>query len=380
MLTKKMKVVPLVISTVVAACAAPAPVADSGVTPQSLTCTDDAGTWCRPTITVNEPINRVWGTSGTDLWFVGDKGTVVRYFQADAGQPMAWSKITTATTYNLYSIWGSSAKDVWIAGAGPTYTATTVFHYVQGAIPAWVPISSTTTKMDINALWGFGDGATINYAGCSATAGSFASNGSGWKTEILPPDVHAQAAWAASAEDQWIVGRTQNGIGISGPRGADSAQGRILRKQANGAWSETNGTGLAILAQELEANLATGMWFTDIHGTSATDIWAVGTKGLVAHFDGTQWTQLIPEKVDGANLYGVWPVSPTEVWMSGGVLGNGTTADVTKLIKYTNVDGVANWEAIEPPANAGVFYRLWIDKTTKVVWVGGTKGIFRYKP
>jgi hypothetical protein len=52
-----------------------------------------------------------------------------------------------------------------------------------------------------------------------------------------------------------------------------------------------------------------------IHGTSTSDVWAVGADGVVLHFDGTDWKSMnlgMP-----TNLTGVWASSPTDVWLVG---------------------------------------------------------------
>lgn len=57
----------------------------------------------------------------------------------------------------------------------------------------------------------------------------------------------------------------------------------------------------------------------DIWGLSTSDIWIVGVKGYIAHYDGVSFTQT----ASGTNehLYGVWSSSATDVWAVG---DNGT--------------------------------------------------------
>jgi hypothetical protein len=45
----------------------------------------------------------------------------------------------------------------------------------------------------------------------------------------------------------------------------------------------------------------------EVHGSSATDVWAVG--GAILHFDGQAW-----KKNDPRAASGVWAISPTEAW------------------------------------------------------------------
>ncbi len=53
----------------------------------------------------------------------------------------------------------------------------------------------------------------------------------------------------------------------------------------------------------------------DIWGTSATDLWAVGRRGYIGHFDGQVWTTH-PSGTD-LDLTGVWGTSSADVWAVG---------------------------------------------------------------
>jgi hypothetical protein len=57
---------------------------------------------------------------------------------------------------------------------------------------------------------------------------------------------------------------------------------------------------------------------TSVHGSSATDVWAVGLGGVALHWDGRAWTSY-PTGLDiSGDLYGVWVRSPTEAYAVGG--------------------------------------------------------------
>ena len=353
------------------------------------TCTDSTGTWCRPVPAVSETINRIWAPSNSDLWFVGNGGTVVRYTSSTAGQPKTWTRLIPGTTTNLYAIWGSSSKDVWVGGeviaenirdTSGVYMYTeykSVYHYVEGATPSWSSYPSRASIDDINVLWGFSASGDIRFGGCYMTTGLFPTDGGDWTIGRFPNIARIYGAYAASAADEWVVGRVA-GSGKSGPQGATSAVGKMYRQQNDGGWKEAGNANLKLWSAELETAAGAGAWFSDIQGTSATDIWAVGTKGLVAHYDGKQWG-LVDAGVT-ANLYGVWPVSATEVWVAGGEKPSGATTDQPKLYRYTNVSGKATWQPISPPSDAGTLYRVWLDSASGEVWLTGTTGILRYRP
>ena len=352
-----------------------------------MTCTDNAGTWCRPTTTATIPtMNRIWGMNGKELWFVGNGGAVWRYSSAATGQPLAWTKIELgmATNPNLYAIAGNSATDVWFGGAWgskPSGAFANIFHYVLGAKPQVYGDYGSNVGDEINALWSDGNDGGIFLAGCGDTV-NFRENDTGknWSSAFFNGGANLYGAWPASASDVWLVGRNLSGAsgppGVSGPKGAASSVGRMFRNQNDGGWKDANSTGLKLWSTQLEAAANGGAWFSDIRGTGPNDVWAVGTKGLVARFDGGTWG-LVDAGVGTTNLYGVWPVSASEVWIVGGTAG---TPDQPKIVKYTNVGGKETWENITAPANAGVLYRVWVTSDTSSVWLVGTSGILRYKP
>jgi hypothetical protein len=52
-----------------------------------------------------------------------------------------------------------------------------------------------------------------------------------------------------------------------------------------------------------------------IAGTAANDIWLVGEKGCVAHFDGAEWSE-VPSGFE-ERLNGVWAATPSCAWAIG---------------------------------------------------------------
>lgn len=54
--------------------------------------------------------NAVWARSSSDIWIVGDQGTLLHY---DGG---SWKKMDAGTSRNLLSIWGDALGNVWILG------------------------------------------------------------------------------------------------------------------------------------------------------------------------------------------------------------------------------------------------------------------------
>ena len=54
-------------------------------------------------------------------------------------------------------------------------------------------------------------------------------------------------------------------------------------------------------------------------GTSSSDVWVVGDRALVLHYDGKQWSRVPVGGLEGLrpDLYAVWTAEPGHVWIGG---------------------------------------------------------------
>ena len=71
------------------------------------------------------PLTKIWGVSPSDVYFIGNLGTIVHYDGSE------FSRIESGTNVNLYSITGSGPNDVWISGENLSIgeNRTTLLHY-----------------------------------------------------------------------------------------------------------------------------------------------------------------------------------------------------------------------------------------------------------
>jgi hypothetical protein len=204
----------------------------------------------------------LWASAPADVWAVGERGLVLHW---DGGR---WSE--QHLTGDLRFIWGRSGNDVWIndCADGSYHWNGSVWNRVRGELP--------------HAL----KGSCLVLGGASATDVVALArhtlvhwNGAAWVHERtadgdqVPLKVGASisALWSVpSSGDLWAVGAEGVGPGFDG-------WPLILRRSA-GAWSQfpTPRTEGAVLS----------VW-----GDRDDDVWAVGTKGLVLHWDGTAWSQ-----------------------------------------------------------------------------------------
>ena len=81
----------------------------------------------------------IWGSSESDVFAVGDGGTILRF---DGG---VWSPMTSSTTNDLVDVWGSASNDVFVTG-----DAGTILHY-DGSDWTSVPVNVTDP---IGRMWG----------------------------------------------------------------------------------------------------------------------------------------------------------------------------------------------------------------------------------
>lgn len=55
-----------------------------------------------------------------------------------------------------------------------------------------------------------------------------------------------------------------------------------------------------------------------LHGSGPADVWAVGAGGVTVHFDGQSWREvLLPVPTTGKSLIAVWSLGPTDAWAVG---------------------------------------------------------------
>lgn len=64
------------------------------------------------------PLRAVFGTSDTQVYAVGDSGTILRYDGA------SWSAMTSNTTRHLYGVWGLASGEIYAVGQNGT-----ILHY-----------------------------------------------------------------------------------------------------------------------------------------------------------------------------------------------------------------------------------------------------------
>ena len=194
----------------------------------------------------------VWGSSATDVFAVGESGTILQYDGSN------WSKVTSGTTKYLYGIWGSSATDVFAVGESGT-----ILHY-NGT--SWSSVDSGTVE-HLRDIWGssaddvfvVGDNSTILHY-----------NGSSWSSINSGTTAWLLGIWGSSGMDVFAVGGYYDGTGGWSDRA--SWDGGVILHYDGISWTEMKND----IAEHLYS-----VW-----GSSATDAFAVGAYGTILQYDG----------------------------------------------------------------------------------------------
>jgi photosystem II stability/assembly factor-like uncharacterized protein len=223
------------------------------------------------------------GTAADDLWLGASAynlhfdGTAWTPVVNKAGRQRAWWEVSAV-----------SKRDVWAVGPKGS-----VAHY-DGT--AWTEQQLAGIEYDLLHVLAFANQEVWVTAG---PAGLVRFDGKQW-TPVTAPALQGLALhrlWGTSPQDVYVQ--------ISQ---SDDGSPAVVHFDGHDFKSLT-------LGSEAGANYA-------VHGSSAQDVWAVGTRkkswgrgGQILHFDGKAWTAT-PIPVDEV-LWDVYAVSPTQAWACG---------------------------------------------------------------
>lgn len=272
--------------------------------PMPDTCSPALFCWSNP-LPQGNPIRGTFALGPTDVWAVGDAGTVLHY------NGTAWSLVSSGVAADLYAVWASGASDVFAVGEKGT-----VIHWNGTAFSAQTSGLGTATAL--RGVWGTGSG-NVFAVGDGGNIIRYA----GGTTWGAPNMVSADTLNAISGVDQ-------NNIYAVGNNGAVAYfNGSTWTKQTvNAPANATNlfgvasngGTSFAVGAGGTIIKLSAGTWSTDtsptsqqlnaIFGRTATDFWAVGATGTRIRYTGT-WADASGADGGMADLYAVSGSSTT---------------------------------------------------------------------
>lgn len=269
-------------------------------------------------------LNRLWGTAPTDLWAVGDGGTILGF------DGKTWSRARSGTTDALVAVAGRARGDAWAIGRERT-----LLRLRDGLWSPWRPAADAGRALawptagefrDVVALpngesWvvgGVDRGAALDggdeLAG-NCLVGRFSADA--WQFDEDDSCTALVEVWGRAPDDVWARGGADvihwNGKWLTkNPRGR--AAPLVGRHGVAGGWrlqidwgSGTAGTMLhpTHTPRAEQAPRARDFW-----AFGPNDVWTLGADGALAHFDGKRWEEGdLPVKIKG-----VAGVAADDVW------------------------------------------------------------------
>jgi hypothetical protein len=252
----------------------------------------------------------VWGTSASDVYVVGDKGSI---FHFDGSN---WSEVGPFSGPVNRAVVGGSANDVLVVG---DYGE--LLHW-DGA--SWA-LQSSELIYNLYSLWGASS--TSLFAGGAGVILHF--DGTTW-TRMTGDELQGYtfgSIWGASATDVYAVGY----------RFGTPDRGAVFHYDGT-AWT-------AMMEDQVPSPKV--VW-----GASATAVYAAGDDDLVLHYDGAAWTEILGTRRPGGRLYSMWGSSATDVFVAGAngdMLHHGTGSGFGHMNSGTNshIEGIWGFSSQE---------------------------------
>ncbi|MFL5531919.1 MAG: WD40/YVTN/BNR-like repeat-containing protein [Gemmatimonadales bacterium] len=255
-------------------------------------------------------------------------GSVTEIVFAVACEPPTsspWTRLETGTSFSLYSIWGSSPEDVFTVGEPGGRFEAGIFHY----------------------------------------------DGQAWSQQSTESGVTLYGVWGSGGSDVFAVG--------SSPLGAKGYDGVILHYDGT-AWTPMAGPGVGTGSGSVQVELFS-VW-----GASSTDVFAVGEAGsdfnraLIAHYDGTHWSEMPLELGGDRVLRDVSGSSGQDVYAVGffdastSLKGKFSLAARARLFSegvIFHYDG-STWQEAQPAAANLSYNGVWAAAANDVFVVGAS--------
>jgi hypothetical protein len=219
-----------------------------------------------------EQLHGIWGSSASDVFAVGDAGTILHY---DGNR---WTPMTSGTSVDLADVWGSAHDDVFVTG-----DAGTILHYDGDD---WTPVTVQVTD-PIGRMWGTADGAGNVQLFAIVTDGTTALlefDGGSWHG-MRRPSIPG-------------IERFTDVTGILGQFSFPMAKGLVFVGENGGAFE------LSLTSRDWWV-MATGVQedLVAVHGSTWFDLVATGKSSTMIRHDGHKWVPV--EDVVGGDLLAI---------------------------------------------------------------------------
>ena len=265
-----------------------------------------------------EDLHAVWGTGASNVYAVGSNNTVVRY------DGKVWAPRTVISGKHAYQdVWASSPTDIYLCGENGKLiqwdgnkTANDLENYYKDTIYGVWGLSS-------NAIWAVGQESSkfhIPYLKKKTTTM--------WQDDTDIYKFTYTNLWAVWAENpvHFYVLADSDVLEFKSNKWQQMNLPLSASKKLYDLWG-TSSTNIYVTGSNniyrYDGKTATAVWTSKtahevraIWGSGASDIFAVGSAGLILHFNGTSWHEQV---VDGSKpgkffkaLEGVWGTAKGE--------------------------------------------------------------------
>jgi len=289
----------------------------------------------------------VWGTALDNIYAVGAEGTLLHF------TGVTWAELPqpgSGVVAQFNDLWGTAWNDLYVANNG----APQLLHFngstwearcsglldegkaVWGVSPSEVYVGGLARNSFFGGIIRYTGSSCIEEVGDNDEHGVITdlwgtSNGHVYAAALSLTLLHRTSTWSLvssfpPSQDDWAL----SGVWMAADHSAGAAVG-----EDGGAWIyDGSWTYYQPTTRPIH-----GVW-----GAAGNDIYAVGSGGLVLHWDGTSWQTLTDLPVT-CDLLSVWGRSATEIFVGGqggtvmyydGVqwipLRSGTTEDVRGIL------------------------------------------------
>ena len=353
-------------------------------------CTTGPMKWCwENPLPQGNTLRSLWGTGPSDVFAVGDNGTVLRYdgktWKAKIIPPEALNAVAGSSATNVYAVgyngrirrfdgttWTTisspvtySLNGVWVASSGEVIAAGNAGYVARFDGSKWH--KERPTIQNLYGVWGGGP-TDVFVVGDEI----WRHNGTSWSPMTMSPAVILRSVWGVAGQEVMAVGSGANAMHYAYKGTQWAGKSKTTPTNMYALWGSALTNVFAVgygHSGQMIRNYGT-VWsvytppsiyspqrnYLGLWGSSASDIFAVGRGGFVFHYDGTSWTYQTSEPKD--NLRRMWGSSPTNIYAVGGSWGAGL---------MMHWDGV-KWSDITPAGAKG--------STLNDIWGAGPTDIY----
>lgn len=206
------------------------------------------------------------------------------------GPDTTWREAFDASdTGWLMNVWGPSADEMYAVG-GSFEAGTIVRHDGE----TWAPETIPDVPL-LNWVYGFAPD-DVWVVGNEGTILRF--DGTEWRAVESPTGQDLWGVWGAAPDDVYAVGGTARMASIATP---------TILHYDGAAWSVVDHG--ALMRDDVDA-------FFKVWGSGPDDVYVVGDKGIVMHWDGAAWEELFVGAAD--DLVSIWGTGPDDIVAVGG--------------------------------------------------------------